>query len=348
MEKKKTGKKYLGLIFVAVFVIGILLLIFAMPTRFYGTQRDDGTYDLEISTVNRLSKKVTVPADYNGARVTSFLVDAYDRDETFDKVTTLILSEGIKEIDLKLLDCTPNLERLELPSTIEAVYGNISDKVEVVIASGAKVELKTGCFVNTATQTLTGSQDNAEIPDGVKVIGENAFYGAKLKSVKIPASVERFEDFALAGIECSAPFEIDLHEGVKYVGFNAFASKVTISKVTISTTAKLPESLFGTSKNGGAAIKSFVLNVQPNIVSNLNDTKPTASTFKVSGENNAEVLRYVYVKDGLNMVGSKGAFVEIRYKKLSESDLEGYSKYTTADLSDDTSAYTFISFQVTY
>ena len=344
MEKKKSVKRFIPLFIFLVGILAIVIAIVATPTKFYASEREDGTYDLEVRMVNRVSKKVTVPAYHEGVKVTSFLVEAYNSDDTFEKVTTLILSEGIEEIELPLLDCFPNLERLELPSTIKAVYGNISDSIEVVIASGAEVELKSGCFISKKTMTVTGSQDNAVIPDGVKVIGEGAFSGAKLDTIKLPASVERIEALAFSGAEVAKEFEIDLGTNIKYVGYGAFASKVTISKVTISTETPLPSSLFGSSKRGGAAIKCFVLNVQPNIVERVDDEELTPDVFEVSAINNADVLRYIYIKDDIIIRNKKGQISEVRYKQLSESDLEGYKKYTTAELTDNQAAYTMLSF----
>ena len=348
MAKKRSIKNMIPLFIFLAGILAIVIAIVATPTKFYGNEREDGTYDLEIGMVNRVTKTVTVPAEFEGKKVTSFLVEAWDSDTTYDKITTLVLSEGIEEINLPLLDCLPFLERIELPSTIKAVYGVISDEVEVVIADGADVELKNGCFINKKTMTVMGAQFNATIPDGVKVIAEKAFYGAELKTLDIPASVERIEASAFGGVTVAQPFELNLHSGIKYVGPGAFAAKVTIEKVTISTKIKLPSSLFGSSKRGGAAIKSFVLDAQPNIVKSLSDNNPDSYYFEVSSVNNANVLRYVYVKDGVALRNLDGEVAPVKYKKLSESDIDGYTKYTVAEFDesqkDNNKAYTFLSF----
>jgi len=344
MEKKKSIKKYLILGFFAVAVIAIVLAIVATPTKFYTNERDDGNYDLELSFVNRVSSKVKVPAEYDGKKITSFLIEAYYNDDTsFEKVKTIILEEGLEEINLNLLSTCPNLERLELPATMKAVYGTISDSVEVVVAEGAEVELKTGCFVNTKTMTVTGAQDYATIPDGVKVIGDEAFSGAKLKTIKIPASVERIGDAAFAGVEVEEPVELTLGANLKYVGYSAFASAMTIDKVTISTTLPLSEGLFGSYKSNGAKIKNLICDVQPNVVENINDEKPTRSCFVLSALNNE--APYIYLKNGVVIYNTKGNIVELKHKPLEESDLEGYRKYTTAETIKNEAAYYLMTFQ---
>ena len=336
MEKKKSFKKYFTLGFFAVAVIAILLAIFATPTKFWPTEREDGTYDLEIRMVNRLSKKVTVPAEYDGNKVTSFLVDAYDSDTTFEKVETIVLEEGIEEIDLNLLDCCPNLKRLELPSTIKNVVGTITNAVEVVIAENDNIELKSGCFIEKKTSTVIASQHYAEIPDGVKVIGDEAFSGAKLKTIKLPASVEKIGNRAFSGVELDEAIDLTISSNIKYVGNSAFWAPITINKFTVSTNTPLPETLFGESKNGGATLKSIVLDVKPNIVDNVNDEEPEASVFRVSGAlNHAEVLRFLYIKDGV-AVGS------VRFGEV-DTDLEGYKKYDLK-ITENEKGYTILTY----
>ncbi len=345
MEKKKSIKKYFTLGFFAVAVIAIVLAIVATPTKFYTNEREDGNYDLELGFVNRVSSKVKVPAEYDGKKVTSFLVEAYYNDDTaFNKVKTIILEEGLEEINLKLLSTCPNLEKIELPSTIKAVYGTISNSVEVVIAEGAELELKTGCFINTKTMTVTGSQDYAVIPDGVKVIGEGAFQGTKLKTINIPASVENIGDYAFSGVEVEESFELTLGANLKYVGYSAFASAMTIDKVTISTNIPLSKGLFGSYKSDGAKIKNLICDVQPNVVESITDEEPTRSRFVLSSLNN-DVAPYIYLKDGVVIYNTKGKISMLKYKQLSESDLEGYKRYTTAETIDNEEAYELLSFQ---
>ena len=345
MEKKKSIKKYFTLGFFAVAVIAIVLAIVATPTKFYTNERDDGNYDLELSFVNRVSNKVKVPAEYDGKKVTSFLVKAYyDEDAKFEKVKTIILEEGLEEIDLNLLVACPNLETLELPSTMKAVYGTISDSVEVVIAEGAEVELKTGCFVNTKTMTVTGAQDYATIPDGVKVIGEEAFSGAKLKTIKIPASVERIEDSAFAGVEVEEAFELSFDENLKYVGHSAFASVMTINKVTFDTEIPLSKSIFGSYKSNGATLKTIVIDKQPYVVENINDEKHTRASFVVSAANHTQPT-YIYLKAGATIVNNNGKNSTLRYKQLDKSDLDGYSKFSTADSTENQEAYYLLLYQ---
>lgn len=345
MEKKKSIKKYFVLGFFAVAVIAIVLAIVATPTKFYTNEREDGNYDLELSFVNRVSSKVKVPAEYDGKKVTSFLVEAYYNDDTaFEKVKTIILEEGLEEINLNLLSTCPNLERLELPSTMKAVYGTISDSVEVVIAEGAEVELKTGCFVNTKTMTVTGAQDYAEIPDGVKAIGDEAFSGAKLRTIKIPASVEHIGNSAFAGVEVEEPVELTLGANLKYVGYSAFASVMTVNKVTFATEIPLSKSLFGSYKSNGATLKTIVIEKQPYVVESINDEKLKRASLTVSAANHTQPT-YIYLKEGATIINNDGKISMLRYKQLEESDLEGYKKYTTAEDIENKGAYYLLMYQ---
>ena len=338
MEKKKSIKKYFTLGFFAVAVLAIVIAIVATPTKFRWEDREDGNYDLEITFVNRVSSKVTVPAQYEGKKVTSFLVRAYTGDKTtYDKVKTIILEEGIEEVNATLLTRYPNLEKLELPSTIKAVYGGMPDGIEVVIAEGAELELKSGCFINTKTMTVTGAQNYAEIPDGVKAIGESAFQGTKLKTISIPASVESIGDSAFAGVEVDEVFDLELGSNLKYVGYSAFASAMTINKVTISTTLPLSEGLFGSYKSNGAKIINMVCDVQPYVVKSIKAEKLERSHFILSALNNE--APYLYLKTNVTVVNENGKIASLAYKKLTESDLAGYDKYTTAETTNKDGYY---------
>ena len=218
----------------------------------------------------------------------------------------------------------------------------MSDSVEVVIAEGAELELKTGCFINTKTMTVTGCQDYATIPAGVKVIGESAFQGAKLKTINIPESVVSIGDYAFLGVEVDEVFDLELRANLEYVGYSAFASAMKINKVTISTEVALGEGLFGSYKSNGAKINNFICNVQPYIVKNINDEKPTRSYFVLSAMNND--APYIYLKSGMMVFNTDGKYSQLAYKKLEESDLEGYDKYTTAEVVNQ-SGYTMLRFQ---
>ena len=343
---KKTGvKRFVPLFILLAGILAIVIAIVATPTKFYTNERDDGNYDLELSFVNRVSSKVKVPAEYDGKKVTSFLVEAYYNDDTaFAKVKTIILEEGLEEINLNLLSTCPNLEKLELPSTIKAVYGTISNSVEVVVAEGAEVELKTGCFINTKTMTVTGAQDYAEIPDGVKVIGDEAFSGAKLKTIKIPASVEHIGNSAFAGVEVEESVELTFGANLKYVGYSAFASVMTIDKVTFATEIPLSESLFGSYKSNGATLKTIVIDKQPYVVESINDEKLKRDSFTVSAANHTQPT-YIYLKEGTIILNNDGKISELKYKQLEESDLEGYKKYTTAENIDNKDAYYLLMYQ---
>ena len=82
----------------------------------------------------------------------------------------------------------------------------------------------------------TGSSTSFTIPDGVKMIGADAFYrNQSLQSITIPAGVEEIWEFAFSG--CTKLTEVELPEGVTSIEQRAFAGCSGMTKI------KLPNSL---------------------------------------------------------------------------------------------------------
>jgi len=76
---------------------------------------------------------------------------------------------------------------------------------------------------------------NIIIPEGVKDIGNNAFYGSTLTHVELPDSLETIGDFAFYG--CSQAHGLDsiyIPENVRHIGKCCFINHLNISKIEVS------------------------------------------------------------------------------------------------------------------
>lgn len=93
---------------------------------------------------------------------------------------------------------------------------------------------------NTVLKYLSNNKDSIIIPDGVEVIGENAFsYHKEIKSISFPASLRRISKSAFQG--CSKLMEITIAGEDIYIEQNAFTNcglkTVDLSKVACAETS---------------------------------------------------------------------------------------------------------------
>ena len=87
-------------------------------------------------------------------------------------------------------------------------------------------------IIETATNTLIAGCRNTIIPNGVKSIGDHAFYNrGSLKSVIIPASVTSIGDSVFYG--CKALTSVTIPDGVTSIGEKAFYYCESLTSVTI-------------------------------------------------------------------------------------------------------------------
>ncbi|MBQ2793325.1 MAG: leucine-rich repeat domain-containing protein [Clostridia bacterium] len=94
-----------------------------------------------------------------------------------------------------------------------------------------KIEVPTAIIEDDELKEYTGNDETYTVPDGVKIIGRNAFSRAfKTKKVILPQSVTEIRDYAFDG--CALLEEINL-EGVESIGNFAF-KKTKLKKAIFS------------------------------------------------------------------------------------------------------------------
>lgn len=86
------------------------------------------------------------------------------------------------------------------------------------------------------------SLTKADLPKNLEHLGWGAFNGCALKEVVIPEKITKIDSYTFRGNAFSS---INLHEGITYMGWDAFASCENLTEVTIpQSVTELSDSLF--------------------------------------------------------------------------------------------------------
>lgn len=157
---------------------------------------------------NYLPAEFTIPAEINGYKVKTIGLNAFDGQD-FKKV---IISEGIEEIDKYAFSGNEKMTEVILPSTLKTI-GEQSFYVTGLLEIN---------FSNTQVSTIP----------------YQAFHCMDMKKITISSNIRRVEDYAF---DTRNVEEIIFHEGIEYIGQNAFQELG--SRIGKLITINLPKSL---------------------------------------------------------------------------------------------------------
>lgn len=180
---------------------------------FVFAEKADGTF--ELTHYNGQDTNVIVPKDHNGKSVTSVAAFAF---EGRTDITSVTVPDSVTEIkSCAFAGCT-SLEQLTLHENAVKLtkesfadtpwYGSFADGF--VIINGTLLEYK----------ALDDSMTAVTIPDGVKRIGERAFFGSAVRSVEIPEGVTHIGERAFGS--CTSLMKISLPDTIYEIGYGAF------------------------------------------------------------------------------------------------------------------------------
>lgn len=180
--------------------------------------------DLGEATLNELNADIFIPSQDESYRCHKLALN----DITFPKTKlTLVFSESTKQDENKMV----------LPAHL---LSNITGKIKTVSIPEGYDRIADGAFSNENKQsvlenvnlpkdlTLIGKnafQDcnyikSIELNEGLENIGESAFSGTTLESVKFPSSLKIINDCAFANCHI---YNLKFNAGLKYIGNSAFA-----------------------------------------------------------------------------------------------------------------------------
>lgn len=218
------------------------------PTVTYG----DVTYTVEAigsKAFYRCSslKKVELPNTIKAIKAEAFL--------GCNELAEINLPEGLTRLDTYSFAGYSKLTSLVIPSTLTsigyAVFTSIPNLRHIEVAKGNPVFDSRGdcnAIIKTETNELVKGGLNTVIPDGVEIIGENAFQGCPITSIDIPMSVRKIDYQAFVGSGLKSVF---IPEYVNEVGPFAFCNCEDLESVTIAGGALLDFGAF----MGASAVK---------------------------------------------------------------------------------------------
>lgn len=129
-----------------------------------------------------------------------------------DKVTAVVISEGITQIGNGAFKGCSNLESIVIPKSVETIPSDM---------------------VRDCTKLTS-----VEISEGVKIIGKYAFYGCvSLESIDIPSTIVEIGDHSF--FKCNSFTEVTIPDSVTTLSQYAFSTCEKLEKITVGKGVKV-------------------------------------------------------------------------------------------------------------
>ena len=216
---------------------------------FIFTELEDGTYSVKAADQYTISGKIVIPDEYNGKPVTKIETSGFGQCTKITEVVIpdsiavidtvafigcsslvkIIIPEGITEISTACFAECDKLTEIVLPNGITKIchsaFLSCHRLQTVKIGEGLKI-IEDWAFKECA------SLENINIPDGTESIGMSCFAFTGLKEIRIPDSVKLIGNEAFFGIFVLR--EVYLGSGITSISSEAFRLCSNISDVYFS------------------------------------------------------------------------------------------------------------------
>ena len=157
------------------------------------------------------------------------------------KLKTVTLNEGLKSIEKGAFKNT-SIEEIIIPSTVDKIDSPFGDAKIRVADGNAKYEAIVNCLIEKAINKLISGGKHSIMPEGIKEIGEQAFYGTSIERITIPSTVEKIGRYAFHN--CNNLKTVTLNEGLKTIARGAFNGTSIESIEMTSTVEKIERFAF--------------------------------------------------------------------------------------------------------
>ena len=180
-----------------LFAIGMVLFVWSIPLTIFIIMfiidSDQITYSTVpiyggcqiVSNISFLTpSEVVIPQTINDEQVISIGESVF---QGRDDITSVVLPDGLKNIEASAFAFCPNLEKVVIPDSVE----DIGDNAFIGCTSLKEIEIgaSTRFIGNNAFQDCT-SLEKVTFKNGLEDIGMQAFYGCtSIKAIEIPSGV---------------------------------------------------------------------------------------------------------------------------------------------------------------
>jgi len=155
-------------------------------------------------------------------------------------LTELVIPEGVKTIGDSVFLCA-GIETISIPATAESIgvtpLAECAELKTITVAEGNGVYYSAGnCLVNDDTKTLVAGCKTSVIPTdrGIKFIADSAFKSCEdLKSVTIPATVERIYAYAFYNCTGLSSVLFEKNCALKSIGQHAFETCNSLQEIVL-------------------------------------------------------------------------------------------------------------------
>ena len=233
-------KKYILLFLLCCLSVSFCFSAFSDSTSTNGwsyCEQEDGT--ILLLKYNGNETEVVIPDIIEGKPVTAIDADLIVGQALPSPVTFPIDGATIKSSTV----AAPSfVTEVTIPNSVVTVYGNpfhYCDKLDNIIVSPdhPTLEMVGGTLFSKPDRRLICAlkntvQGNYVIPDGTRIIGQNAFcHCYDMTGITIPDSISEIEDGAFE--QCRKLTGINIPEGVSFVGANAFSGCASLVDIVL-------------------------------------------------------------------------------------------------------------------
>ncbi len=149
------------------------------------------------------------------------------------KIESMVIPEGIEEIEAQAFRKCAMLKSVQLPSSVKTI--DRSAFADCPLLSPIVIDGKLLCFSAATAKT--------EIPSGVKTVGERVFFSNDaIEEVTVPEGVEEIEESAFYGSDNLR--KVVLPSSLKKIGAQAFYDCKALADVNIPAGAEIADDAF--------------------------------------------------------------------------------------------------------